>query len=48
MIKNDHLIKFNLFSRKKKKFTCGCGKNFNTQEELVRHSQVEHSGTTKS
>jgi hypothetical protein len=40
-------LKFNLFSRKKK-FTCGCGKNFNTQEELVRHSQIEHSGTTKS
>jgi hypothetical protein len=40
-------MKFNIFNRKRK-FTCGCGKNFNTEEELVKHSQMEHGGTTQS
>jgi hypothetical protein len=40
-------MKFNIFNRKRK-FTCGCGKNFNTEDELVKHSQMEHGGTTQS
>jgi hypothetical protein len=35
-------MKFNLFNRKKR-FTCGCRKNFNTEEELTKHGQIEHS-----
>ena len=34
--------KFNLFHRKKR-YTYGGRKTFNTEEELTRHSQIEHS-----